>query len=371
MIFKMKVYVVTEVAKPFYYAPLEKLKTDGRIENWELWSFRIFRPLLKNALLKLGLIKGREYESVTAREFLSRLSIPVKALFWDNIIFGTEPFDYKVIVPLALKLLGKNVIEYTSWPYWEGDFQPRGGVPGVRALWRLFLRGTKVVAVSPAAAKAVRKFAPTAQVTQIPHSVDLEKFYPVWDEPKGLKKETLRIENEKRIKIATLVQLYPEKGVEQFIELARRTPEADFEIISRGGTVEEKVREAQKDLKNFRWVNDKERGKKLREADIFVLASYRIERWEELFGMAIVEAMASGLPVVATDCVGPRGIVKDGKTGFIVPQKDVDAMEGKVRFLLDDSKLRRKMGEEGYRTARQKYNIEDISKKWLDVLVSN
>lgn len=354
----MKVYVVTEVAKPFYYVPIEKLKQEGKIEDWELHSFRTFRPILKNILIKLNLVEGREHESLSLKEFLARLFLPIRMLFWNNIIFGMEPFDVKVIYPLIMKLLGKNVIEYTSWPYWKGSFQPRTGVPGVRVLWRLFLKNLRVVAVTPAAKEAVEKFEPTARVTQIPHSADLEKFSPA------------KQKSNKRPKIITLVQLYPEKGIRQFIELAGRIPEADFVVVSRGGLMEDEVRRAEKELKNFKYLDDSDRDKKLRDADVFVLASYRVERWEELFGMAVIEAMASGLPVVATDSVGPRGIVEDGKTGFIVPQKDVDVMVEKVKLLVEDPELCRRMGKEGYKVASRKYNIENVSKKWLDVLVS-
>lgn len=357
----MKIHVITEVAKPFYYAPIEKLKQEGKIEDWELHSFRTFRPLIKNILIKFKLVEGREYEPFTPREFFARLLLPIRMLFWENLIFGMEPFDVKVIYPLFMKLLGKNVIEYTSWPYWEGSFQPRTGVPGVRILWRLFLRNLEVVAVSPAAAEAVREFEPTAKVTQVPHTADLDKFRP--DKPGGF-------DRSRGVKVITLIQLYPEKGVRQFIELARRIPEADFVIVSRGGPLEEEVRQAEKEFKNFQYLDDQDRAKKLREADIFVLASYRVERWEELFGMVIVEAMASGLPVVVTDSVGPRGIVEDGKTGFIVPQRDVAAMEEKVRSLLEDFELRRRMGEEGYRTVRKKYNMKSVSQRWLAVMMA-
>jgi glycosyltransferase involved in cell wall biosynthesis len=358
----MKVYVVAEVAKPFYYYPIERLVKNGQLENWELWSFRTFRPLIKNVFLKIirtfkpDFAKDREIEPFTIKDFFSRLALPIRMLFWDNIVFGMEPFDAKVIFPLVLKLLGKNIVEWTSWPYWQGDFQPRSGVPGSRFLWKLFLKNLKVIGATPAVVESVKKFEPTARAARIPHAVDLEKFFP-----QGEKKN-------KRPKIVTITQLYPEKGISQIIELARRIPEADFEIISRGGTVEGEVREAEKELTNFKWVDDQNREKKIREADIFVLASYRIARWEELFGMAIIEAMASGLPVVVTDQIGPRDIVEDGKTGFIVPQKDVAAMERGTRELLANGEMRSKMGREGRKTADKRYNIENLSKDWLKVL---
>ena len=53
--------------------------------------------------------------------------------------------------------------------------------------------------------------------------------------------------------------------------------------------------------------------------------------------MTIVEAMAAGLPVVATDCGGPRDLVEDGKTGMLVPVKSPEALARALEQMLADS----------------------------------
>ena len=70
-------------------------------------------------------------------------------------------------------------------------------------------------------------------------------------------------------------------------------------------------------------------------AAVFVCSS----RWEG-FGNVIIEAMASGAPIVATDCdFGPREIVRDGESGLLVPVENVDAIGKAVASVLDDRGL--------------------------------
>jgi glycosyltransferase involved in cell wall biosynthesis len=59
----------------------------------------------------------------------------------------------------------------------------------------------------------------------------------------------------------------------------------------------------------------------LNAADLLVLPSVR-----EQFGLVLIEAMACGLPVVAVDAHGPAGIVEPGRTGWLVPPDDQDAL---------------------------------------------
>lgn len=77
-----------------------------------------------------------------------------------------------------------------------------------------------------------------------------------------------------------------------------------------------------------------------RNLDVFVLTSL----WE---GQPCVfaEAMASGLPIVATDADGAREAVLDGETGFVCRRRDIEAIAGAVARLASDPELRRQMGE--------------------------
>jgi len=98
------------------------------------------------------------------------------------------------------------------------------------------------------------------------------------------------------------------------------------------------------------------------ESSIFVLSS----RFEG-FGLVIIEAMASGLPVVSFDCPsGPDEIITDGYDGILVPSGDVAALSEKMMLLMKDELLRKRLSENALQSAR-KYDMELIGRQWIDL----
>jgi N,N'-diacetylbacillosaminyl-diphospho-undecaprenol alpha-1,3-N-acetylgalactosaminyltransferase len=96
--------------------------------------------------------------------------------------------------------------------------------------------------------------------------------------------------------------------------------------------------------------------------DVFVLPSYR-----EGTPVTVLEAMAMGLPVVATDVPGCREAVVAGETGFLVPPRNVDELVQAIRKLVEDPALRRRMGQAGRARAVQRFAIERITAQYLDL----
>jgi len=94
--------------------------------------------------------------------------------------------------------------------------------------------------------------------------------------------------------------------------------------------------------------------------DVLVLPTVT---WEG-FGLVVLEAQASGKPVVSTDCGGPADIVVDGQTGYIVPRGDVEAMSEKVLRLLSDKELAITMGAAGrVRAAEPCFDVVNTVRK--------
>ena len=105
----------------------------------------------------------------------------------------------------------------------------------------------------------------------------------------------------------------------------------------------------------------------LSEWDIYVQSSL----WEGLC-LTVVEATASGLPIVATDVGGIPESVIDGYNGFLVPPKDPKALADKIIKLIDSPELRKTMGERSRKIAEEKYSLENMVKKieeLFDILI--
>lgn len=101
----------------------------------------------------------------------------------------------------------------------------------------------------------------------------------------------------------------------------------------------------------------------LSAADVFVLPSYR-----EGMPRSIIEAMASGLPVVATNIRGCREEVVDGETGLLVPVRDARALATALNRLVDDPALRKRMGRAGHRRAQALFDETQVLNRQLAVL---
>lgn len=93
---------------------------------------------------------------------------------------------------------------------------------------------------------------------------------------------------------------------------------------------------------------------------------------QESFGRVALEAMAMKVPLIATNVGGLPELVDDGITGILVPPKDVDSLSNAIKYLIDNSRLRKKMGDAGRKRVEGTFGIKDNIRKtedlYLDVL---
>lgn len=220
-------------------------------------------------------------------------------------------------------------------------------------------------------ATAIRgKICPAEKITYLGNGVDLDRF-----KPQGSRGATRDKRREVDVPqdctvIGMVGRLTYEKGYRDLFLAAKEIlsihQEAFFVVVGPSDVVEEReFRALVEDL----GISERVRFLGLRldmpeiygMMDIFVLPSHR-----EGFPRSLIEASATGLPVIATDIRGCREVVDDGKTGFLVPIRDHRALAEAILDLLRHPDLAESMGKAGRRRAESEFDEKLIVKRQLD-----
>jgi glycosyltransferase involved in cell wall biosynthesis len=154
--------------------------------------------------------------------------------------------------------------------------------------------------------------------------------------------------------VGNVARLAPQKDHRTLIEAARLVPEAEFVVASDGELRGELERLADGSRVRFLGARD----------DVpAVLASLDVFAFPSLFEglcLAVIEAQAAGVPVVATPVGGIRETVVDGETGLLVPTGDPAALAGAIRRLLEDRAAAKAMAAEARRRVRERFSVETM-----------
>lgn len=114
---------------------------------------------------------------------------------------------------------------------------------------------------------------------------------------------------------------------------------------------------------NFRLMGRKSKPESFINAmDICLLSTFT-----EGISNSIMEYMALGKPVIATDGGGTKEIVQDGVTGYLVDQSDPGQIASKIEILLNDAGLRMEMGAKGRKRVSELFSIEKMTGKYVDL----
>jgi len=196
----------------------------------------------------------------------------------------------------------------------------------------------------------------------IPNGIDIERFSPsVEPEP-----DILRLSG---IKILYVGRMEPRKGFPYLLRAFEMlVPRHDLQLIAVGSGVEEhRYREMVpphlKERVHFFGFAPPQRLPRLyRSADIFTSPAVG----GETFGIVLLEAMASAIPVVASDIPGYREVLTEGKEGLFADVRDSAHYAHKLEILVRDKQLRKKMGKAGREKALS-YSWEEIAARMEDV----
>ena len=263
-----------------------------------------------------------------------------------------------VHVPLHSIVASKfRKIVYTSHsPWWY---------MGGRRIDKMAVKSADVcIALSKEMKKAIEA-AGAKRVVYIPNGVDVDKYKPR--------------EHEFKNRILFVGRISEQKGITYLIDALSMIKEP-FEMVFVGpmssgfrfddysyyNSVMKRIEKygLENKVKFLGTVDEKIKIKEYQKADIFVLPSIG-----EGMSLVMLEAMASGLPVVVSDVSGVRDAIEDGKEGLIVKKQKPSEIADRLEYLLANSEITRKMGANARKKAIE-FSWEKVAKKTINVYLN-
>ncbi len=235
-----------------------------------------------------------------------------------------------------------------------------------RLCYRYVFKDTAVILLSRHLYSDIQQFVPLGKVHICNNGIADER-----QKTKGK-----RLEAEKIVRILFLSNLIESKGVFVLLEACEilKKKEITFECVFIGGEgdvtasrlndlIQKKGLASQVFFQGKKYSVEKNQA--FSEVDIFAFPTYYSK---ECFPLVLLEAMCYSLPVISTYEGGIPDIVEDSITGYLVPQKNVEALAEKLELLIKNPDLRQQMGAAGRRKYEQEFTLEIFEKKMVDIL---
>ena len=248
----------------------------------------------------------------------------------------------------------------TTYGFWYARLSRPGPVRlAKRLLEHVGLRLASGVIVPTEELRAhVLGIAPGSRVHLIPNGVDTARFAPGDRRPEGARR------------ILYVGRLEAEKNLSALVAAAARL-RSRFPLrltLVGAGSLEPQLRAQAGELgvtAEFPGVVDHRRlPEHFRQADVFVLPSFT-----EGHSKALIEAMASGLPCVASDCPGNRALVRDGETGLLFDPRSPESLADALARVLGEASLASNLGRRVRELATSEYDLRALVEQEIRILL--
>jgi len=294
-----------------------------------------------------------------------RISISLRLASTIKAVLSEEKFDVIHLHEPLMPMLCSAVLRFSNAPT-IGTFHACNGRPGYNCAWpigtiMLKLRTRKLdgkIAVSKPAMEFASKYIP-GYYNIIPNGIDMEHFSP----------DVAPIEElcDGKQNILFVGRLERRKGLNYLIQayhqVKREIPDSRLIVVGPGTRPRKKYerwikRNGLKDVVFVGYAPYTDLPRYYKAADIFCSPA----TGRESFGIVLLEAMAMGKPIVATNIDGYASVVTHGKEGLLVPPKDSGGLAQALISLMSDETLRQQMGDKGRVTAGE-YSWEQVAQR--------
>lgn len=237
---------------------------------------------------------------------------------------------------------------------------------------RLAKLSTGIIAISPIQKEelsSIHGICSPDKIKVIPLGFDLLKFQENLAEKRTATRQKWKL-NEDEVAVGIVGRLAPIKNHKLFLDvialLAEKGTHARYFIVG-DGQEKPAIGQRAKELENqyglkielTSWIKDIATFNA--GMDIICLSSDN-----EGTPVSLIEAQASGVPVISTDVGGVKDILDEGNTGFVVPKKDPEAFGEKLQMLIENKEIRAKMSQNGWNFVRDKFHYTTLVKNMED-----
>jgi glycosyltransferase involved in cell wall biosynthesis len=327
--------------------PLKKIINNNQFGYKSLLNGGFFR-MLNGVIITLWHIFIYPFVLIKYNPNIVHIAATSNLVFWEDsyYLIVSKIFNKKIFI----HYLGSfDIFYYSSCKFKKG-------------LIRYILKKCdKIGVLSLKVKKIISSFVDPNNIIMLPSSIDYSLFTN--------NNKMLDLPNDNYIKILFLggYDAY-KKGIEDVIAAIPKILEKNKNvmfILSSSKKLNVKINKEYENILLLDWIPLEDKIPLYNSCDIFLLPSY-----DEGLPYSLIEAMAAGLPIIASNIGGIPEVVKDNENGFLINPGDIQEMLNKINFLIENESVRLKMGINNKNLIKSNYSLDNNIKKIKEVYIS-
>lgn len=348
-----KIYLLHEYEEKSHFKALYELQQENGIiiEDFIILSKNfLFRRFIKNILKEKNIYN---HLKLLIKEFSKQKSL--KKLKNEILIVGLAPYD-SLLLKYEPVFRNNKCIYFTSWQFWDGIHFPKGKLKNkdnFENILRKYFLGA--ACVSEVTSKELKNIISNRVVVN--HSINTKEY---------MKKSLDQVRNTK--KFIFLGTFNDRKNVPLIIDWIRGNQDKKFDFYFAGnGEYEGEIKKLSNNFNNIYFLGRLSKNQikeSLCNYDFIVLPSK-----EEPFGIVLLEALASGVPAIVSNALGPKEIITDNFNGLMFKNESSSTEFNQImnKAIHMNNEDYRKMVENCIKSS-EKYDTSNIINKWLSLI---